>query len=698
VNHVSTSEAASVEALVGRVADEFTQRLNCGERPDVEEYARRHPEIAAVLREVLPALQLIRAPASGLTAPPGAEDGPGGTLGDFHLLREVGRGGMGVVYEAEQVSLQRRVSLKVLPFVAALDPRYRQRFQNEARAAALLHHANIVPVHAVGCERGVHYFAMQFIDGQSLAEVIAASRRDASRARQDGCFRWVARLGVQAAEALDHAHQQGVIHRDVKPANLLLDAAGHLWVVDFGLARCGAGPGLTVTGDLVGTLRYLSPEHALAKRALVDHRSDVYSLGVTLYEALTLEPAYPGTDREELLRQITAGAPRPPRRLNPSIPVDLETVVLKAMAREPEDRYATAQELADDLRRFLEDRPVLARRPSLVVRTARWARRHRRAVVAAAAVLVLALVGLTTGNVLLWQARQQTNAALAEAQAQRRRAEGNFHKALQGATQILMQLDPKPGGPGLQGEALHRAIEEQGLLFFQQFIDESSTDPAVRLESALAYRLMVTVYCARHDLPKAEAMMDKAFSLLEALVEQYPADGAYQKELVKTHYLMGLMYKSLQHPGKAREEFARTAKLCHREIPPDAGADVWNTFAWFLVDCPDTAARDPARAVGLAERAVALDPGVGRYWDTLGVARYRVGDWAGAVAALEESMARGGGNAYDWFFLALAHWQLGHAHEARDWYARAVRRLDSLPAPPEDLLRYREEAAALLDK
>jgi tetratricopeptide (TPR) repeat protein len=368
------------------------------------------------------------------------------------------------------------------------------------------------------------------------------------------------------------------------------------------------------------------------------------------------------------------------------------------MARAPEDRYATAQELADDLRRFLEDRPVLARRPSPAARAGRWARRHRRAVAAAAAALALAVVGLSAVVAVLWQAGQQTRSALAEAQAQRRRAEENFRKALQGATQILMQLDPKPGGPGLQGEALHRAIEEQGLLFFRQFIDEGSADPAVRLESALAYRLMVTVYCSRHDLPKAEATMARAFALLEALVEQYPAEGEYLKELVKSHYLMGLMYKSLRQPDKAREEYARTAALCHREVPPDAGADVRNVLAWILVDCPDTAARDPARAVGLAERAVALEPGVGKYWNTLGVARYRAGDWAGAVAALEKSVALGGGNAYDWFFLALAHGRLGHADEARDWYARAVRRMDALPARHEDLLRYREEAAALLNQ
>src|SRR5205085_5778169 len=166
--------------------------------------------------------------------------------------------------------------------------------------------------------------------------------------------RRLAEWGVQAAEALDHAHQAGIVHRDVKPANLMLDERGNLWVTDFGLAHVQhSEASLTRTGDLVGTLRYMSPEQALAKRVVIDHRTDVYSLGVTLYELLTLHPALDGRDRQELLRQIAFEEPPPPRRHNPAVPRELETVVLKAMAKEPADRYASAQELADDLRRFL---------------------------------------------------------------------------------------------------------------------------------------------------------------------------------------------------------------------------------------------------------------------------------------------------------------------------------------------------------
>jgi WD40 repeat protein len=230
--------------------------------------------------------------------------------------------------------------------------------------------------------------------------------------RSPAFFRTVANLGVEAAEALEHAHQMGVIHRDIKPGNLMVDAGGHLWVTDFGLARLGSDANLTMTGDLLGTLRYMSPEQALAKRVVIDHRTDVYSLGVTLYELLTLEPAYNGKSREEVLRQIAFEEPRPPRGLNRSIPAELETIVLKAMAKSPEERYATAQELADDLERYLEDKPIKAKRPSLRQRAAKWARRHKTVVRAAMVVLALAVAALAVSTVLIWQAKNELKATL----------------------------------------------------------------------------------------------------------------------------------------------------------------------------------------------------------------------------------------------------------------------------------------------
>jgi WD40 repeat protein/serine/threonine protein kinase len=484
----SSVESISVESLISQVADEYLQCLARGEQPQVEEYAARYPQIGATLRQVLPALQLLRQPVRADVEPSEGIQ-PEGPLGDFRIVREIGRGGMGIVYEAVQVSLGRRVALKVLPFAAAMDAKQLQRFKNEAQAAAHLHHTNIVPVHAVGCERGVHFYAMQYIEGQTLAAVIrelrqlaeldtaqslpeadaasalvsdlvsgrwapakpkggegvmlcggeeptgpyrpatppphhpttspphdptppVAARSTEQSTKNPAFFRTVAQLGIQAAEALEHAHQLGVIHRDIKPANLLVDGGGRLWVTDFGLAHCQSQPGLTMTGDLVGTLRYMSPEQALAKRVTVDARTDVYSLGVTLYELLTLEPAYNGRNREEVLRQIAFEEPRLPSRLNKAVPAELETVALKAMARNPDERYGTALELADDLRRFLEDKPIRAKRPSLWQRAAKWARRHKTVVRAAVAVLLLAVLASAVSTLLVWRANEGLDQAL----------------------------------------------------------------------------------------------------------------------------------------------------------------------------------------------------------------------------------------------------------------------------------------------
>jgi serine/threonine protein kinase len=383
-----TADSDPADPRVVRALEEYLAALEAGRAPGRADFLARHPELAGELAECLDGLEVMHAaaPAVGDDRPPRSATLVGVPLADYRILREVGRGGMGVVYEAEQLSLRRRVALKVLPFAATLDPRQLQRFQNEAQAAAHLHHPNIVPVYAVGCERGVHYYAMQFIDGQTVADLVHQLRRQAGLAgdgnpdhtdsyspgadtpilhgpavssSEDGGsthplappvtdqsvpdparFRRVARLGVQAALALEHAHQTGVIHRDVKPANLLIDNHGHLWVTDFGLAQVHGRPGLTASGDLLGTLRYMSPEQASARHGLVDHRSDVYALGATLYELLTLRPAVPGETREEVLRHLLLDEPRPPRRLDPAVPAELETVVLKALAKDPEERYA----------------------------------------------------------------------------------------------------------------------------------------------------------------------------------------------------------------------------------------------------------------------------------------------------------------------------------------------------------------------
>jgi serine/threonine protein kinase len=726
------------DLCLAKVLDEYLAQVRAGSAPAPAELMALHPDLAGDLQECLACLDLIREAGQTTRQPNALADNidacrGAAALGDFRIIREIGKGGMGVVYEAEQLSLNRRVALKVLPFAAALDTRQLQRFKNEAQAAACLHHSNIVPVYSVGCERGVHYYAMQYIDGQSLAEAIAQLRSDrtgenarAEDVKRNGYhadtdkpsrvdptppaalpsarshrgsefFRAMARLGVQAAEALDHAHQQGVIHRDIKPSNLLLDSAGHLWVADFGLALCHAGPGMTATGGTVGTLRYMSPEQALAKRALVDHRSDVYALGVTLYEALTLQPAYPGSDREELLRQIAAGEPQPPRRLDPSIPVELETIVLKAMAREPECRYQTAQEMADDLQRFMEGQPILARRPSLRERAVRWSRRHRAALGATLAVLVIGFAGLLAALIILWKEQARTKAAADEAEKQRWRAEGNFYKALDGATEMLMNLDPPYGDAPHIDKELREKIIERGLNFFHRFIDENNPDPSVRFQSSRAYEHIAAVYCSLYKTDQYRAAAEKAFALLEPLVAEFPERDDYRQILIHQRFVMGLRYKSLGHPQEAREQYLRVIQLCRQTADLEVSALTRNNCGFYLVDCPDETLRDPDLAVAFAEKAVAADPEKFEYWNTLGCAYYRKGEWSKALSALEKSVKlSGGGNACDWFFLAMVCQRLGDGERARDWRDKAVRKLEAIKAKPEDLLRYRAEADALL--
>jgi serine/threonine protein kinase/WD40 repeat protein len=430
--------------------------LNRPAEPSISEISARDLECVDLLHRVWPGFDGPAAawgPAAcvgGLPSPPwgGEPELAQQRLGDFRLMGEIGRGGMGTVFEAEQISMARRVAVKVLPFAALVDEKALARFRNEVRAAAALDHPHIVSIYCVGEERGVHFYAMQLVRGRTLAEVINARRKaeggvgkeetesalpaspsdfrippstlakaglstlpDSNRREY---YRKAARLGIQAAEALQHAHDQGVLHRDIKPSNLLVDGAGQLYVTDFGLARIEADAGMTMTGDILGTLRYMAPEQALAKRVVIDHRADIYSLGATLYELVTLQPAFEETDRSELLKQIAFEEPRPPRKVDPGVPAELESIILKAMNKAREDRYQTAEQLADDLRVFLEHRPIKARPPSHVDRARKWSRRHQTLVRMGVITFLLLTVTLAISTLLVNVARTRALAALEE--------------------------------------------------------------------------------------------------------------------------------------------------------------------------------------------------------------------------------------------------------------------------------------------
>ena len=406
----SSPDAELAEALERYLAD-----LEAGKAPDIEEYLKRHPRVADRLRKCLQSLRCVEQ-AGGRLEPTDLSDPGPRTLGDYRLIREIGRGGMGIVYEAEQLSLQRHVALKVLPFAAVLDANTLKRFASEAHAAAALQHPNIVSVYAAGQQHGVHYYTMELVEGQSLSQVLALVRdpihdttpdtgpaailTSQRRSQPDKFYRSVAHLGVQVSQALDYAHRMGVVHRDIKPSNLLLDHQGKPWITDFGLAVTNAEGTLTLTGDLVGTLRYMSPEQASGSRTVLDHRTDIYSLGATLYELLTLQPAFMQADRQELLQRICQQDPPAPRSIQGDIPKDLETIVLKAMAKDADRRYATCQELADDLQRFLDDRPILARRSSRVATLKRLARRNPLSACLTALSLILLLTLAIAGPLI----------------------------------------------------------------------------------------------------------------------------------------------------------------------------------------------------------------------------------------------------------------------------------------------------------
>jgi WD40 repeat protein/serine/threonine protein kinase len=442
----------SASDVLDELAESFLAQCRRGEHPAVEEVARAHPDLAERIRELFPALLAMEAlnPAPAPVSPVMPA-----RLGEYRLLRELGRGGMGIVYEAVQEPLGRRVALKVLPLGALIRPERLERFRREARNAARLHHTNIVPVFGVGECDGLNFFAMQYIRGPSLEAVLADLRRRrdqptdptaveernstdavATAALTGGSrteyYRGVARLGVQAAEALAYAHAHGVLHRDVKPSNLLLDVDGTLWLTDFGLARAADDDPLTESGDLIGTLRYLAPE---TLRRSADPRSDVYSLGLTLYELLTLRPAFTATERRRLLDEVLHHEPPPPRSLDRGIPRDLETIVLKAAERDPERRYVDAAALAADLRRFLAEQPVQARRVGPLGRAWRWCRRNPVIAGLTFAMAAVLLIGSAVSTFFAIQSarrgqRAEDNAAEAArhaAEARRNAAESQRH-------------------------------------------------------------------------------------------------------------------------------------------------------------------------------------------------------------------------------------------------------------------------------
>jgi serine/threonine protein kinase len=647
------------------LADDFMERQRRGEHPSISEYAARRPDLAADIEELFPTIAVMERLKVHKAQGSGARASLGGVrlerLGDFRILGEIGRGGMGIVYEAFQESLGRHVAVKVLPAQSLLAPQQLQCFQREAQTAAKLHHTNIVPVFGVGEQEGFHYIVMQLIRGEGLDAVLARLRQaaDGGAAGQDevdlaavssqsgnhakrgrrseisrlarglvegpcssgkmatedfpldhdtqvdawpdaasetraagparneawrlgpAYWRSVAATGRQVAEALQYAHAHHTLHRDIKPANLLLDSQGVVWITDFGLAKAMEQDSVTQTGAMAGTLRYMAPEQFSGQ---VDARSDIYSLGLTLYEMLTLRPAFEDGNRTSLIAKITHAQPPGPRTLNPRIPRDLETIVLKAIAHEPRDRYKTAGDLARDLQCFLEDRPIQARRTSALERLWRWARRNRAvAALAASTLALLAAVAVVASVGYVRTAR-----ANAEEKMQRKKAEETTSLAIDALDSIFRQFAPDrtapasaalvvdaeetvtlPAQPVLSKEAA--AMLEHMLAFYDRLAAQGGDDAKLRRKTAEANRRVGDIRQRLGHYQEAKAAYLRAIELYARLAESHAEETDLRSEIARIHNELGNVYYAMNE-AEAGQQAHRDALAMLQAASPESSA------------------------------------------------------------------------------------------------------------------------------
>ena len=708
----------AIDAVMARAADDYLDRVGRGERPTPADFAQLYPQVAGVLPELLPALGLMR-----------GWGGPS-TVGPYRLVREVGRGGMGVVFEAIRRADGLRVALKLMPEAAA-DPGRRARFRVEAQTAMLLDHPRIVPILDVGEDRGIPYLAMRYIDGCTLADVIAGDiRPTADRCRQ------AALVGVEAAEALEHAHRRGVLHRDVKPANLLIDREGRAWVADFGLAQLVDGDGPTRTGDLLGTPRYASPEQLAGDFAAVDRRADVYSLGVSLYELVTRTAVVP-PHRVGTSRRSPSVEPARPRRVDPLVPRDLESILLRSMAREPGRRYRSAGAMAEDFRRYLEGRPILARCDTWAERAGDSLRRNRPAVVAVAGTLVLAA---SIGVALLVGENRRTAAALDPARTARARERATlrltFAATDQVASRALARLAPggsiadpedrslaewalehyadvagrhrgDPEMAQIVAAAMHRVGFLAMMLGRDRAVDDlkestriyesiqGSLDADGRADAASAFDDLASVEGRRGDLASAELASRRAVARRRMIAERASGSPRERTSMVMTE---ARRVGWLADLGRVVEADTAALRLLGdldelMRIDPTASA-ARNRVAWCLSAVDGLPGEARRRALAHAEAL----PATAAYRNTLGAARMAAGDGPGAIEAIGESIRLGGGDAYDRVVLALAYLSIGRGPEAAAELSRADEWIGQRRPTDDDLRRLRSRAGGAVPR
>ena len=544
------------QETIDKISENFAQAIRDGENPSIDRWVSRHEYGGEQLRELLTSVAMIEGLKASALQPvqPYGETAPleaPTQLDDYQVVREIGRGGMGIVYEAIHESLGRRVAVKVLASHLTGDKTNLRRFQREATAAARLRHPNVVPVFGFGQCGSFHYYVMDFVDGESVSDWLRSGPEldDASRCRK------VAEIGMKICGALQYAHSKDVLHRDIKPDNLLLDQQGEVWITDFGLAKLTRQQSMTQTGDLLGTPQYMAPE---CFEGQFDRRSEIYSVGLTLFEMLTNEPAIAGSNPADTMRKAMSGVTSRPRQRFPGIARDLETVIVKSLAIDRASRYVTAGEMRDDLHRFLNDRPVLARRIGWGERAMRWSRREpvlSSLIIATFSSLTMALVVAGIGyyqtrkalgsanqaNAAAAQslqqrtkALQQRTQALASADKQRVRAENNLQVAITAFDGIMQNIAER--GESLDAEFLGELSDTtttnitsadaellQSLLgFFDELAENNSED--LRIQSADASRRVGDIYQRLGQLRDSDQAYQRSSELYQALYDQSPEE------------------------------------------------------------------------------------------------------------------------------------------------------------------------------
>ena len=504
-------------------------------------------------------------------------------LDNFELLERVGSGAFGTVYRAHDEQLDRVVAIKV-PRAYWIADNDEDRFIREARSVAQLHHAGIVRVFAVGHSGGFPYIVTEYVEGVTLADALS---------RRRFTFREVAELVASAADALAHAHERGIVHRDLKPSNIMLAGDGTPRIMDFGLAkRDAAEVTVTLEGQLLGTPAYMSPEQAGGGAHRVDGRSDIYSLGVILYELICGELPFRGSVRM-LLHQVIHDSPRSPRSLNERIPRDLETICLKCLEKEPPRRYAAASEVAADLRRFLSEEPIRARPVGSAERALRWARRNRLvAGVGAAAVLVLVAVSIgstiaammisSSRNTAVTERRRADQNArlervsradaernLANAERERLRAEENFRLANEAVDEYLTKVSENRllNVAGLQ--PLRKELLESALSYYRQFIEQRKDDPLMQSKLASAYSRVGNITRLIGSKTEAVDAHNTALAIHKQLVAQDPQDVAFQRALaINYHHLGRAQLEAGQYPD-AESSYQQAIRMLERLTSED---------------------------------------------------------------------------------------------------------------------------------